>query len=285
MRKKTTSIPINHLGDEFDAGISIEKIVVDDFPDLPESGHSERHDRHGFFLVESGAMVVEIDFQSYEIKAPTIMYMHPNQVHRNVTFKNVIVCSLAINDENLNPDYLKWLEELVPAKPILLDKETFSIIGEAMSLCMKFSERKQERLYHSLLKDSANSLVALIVSQYLGLSKSTDKFSRFDVIHKTFTGLLKNNYSTVKSPAEYAKRLNITAHYLNECVKHVTGHSVSYHIQQYIILEAKRLLYYSDKSVKEIAAELGFDDYPYFSRLFTKVTGVTALAFRNKNHE
>jgi AraC family transcriptional activator of pobA len=52
-----------------------------------------------------------------------------------------------------------------------------------------------------------------------------------------------------------------------------------------VILEAKRLLYYSDKSVKEIAAALGFDDYPYFSRLFTKVTGMTALVFRNKHRD
>ena len=87
----------------------------------------------------------------------------------------------------------------------------------------------------------------------------------------------------MKSPSEYADKLNLSTAYLNECVKNTTGYSVSYHIQQRVILEAKRLLYYSDKSVKEIAAELGYDDYPYFSRLFTKIAGITALAFRNKN--
>jgi AraC family transcriptional activator of pobA len=45
------------------------------------------------------------------------------------------------------------------------------------------------------------------------------------------------------------------------------------------------LLFYSDKTVKEIAAELGYDDYPYFSRLFTKIAGMTAVAFRNKNRD
>ncbi|HEY1053960.1 MAG TPA: helix-turn-helix domain-containing protein, partial [Emticicia sp.] len=95
--------------------------------------------------------------------------------------------------------------------------------------------------------------------------------------------LLERNYSQLKRPADYAQQLNISTPYLNECIKETTGHSVSYHIQQRIILEAKRLLYHSDKSVKEIAADLGFDDYPYFSRLFTKATGMSALAFRNKN--
>jgi len=96
---------------------------------------------------------------------------------------------------------------------------------------------------------------------------------------------LERDFVTVKRPTEYAQQLNISSPYLNECVKKTTGHSVSYHIQQRIILEARRLLYHSDLSVKEIATELGYDDYPYFSRLFSKVTGMTALGFRNKNHD
>ncbi|HWV67098.1 helix-turn-helix domain-containing protein, partial [Chitinophaga sp.] len=121
--------------------------------------------------------------------------------------------------------------------------------------------------------------------QYLNKSALPDKLSRFETVTKSFHEILERNYTTIKRPAAYAEKLNISTHYLNECVKNTTGHSVSHHIQQRVILEAKRLLYHSGKSVKEIAIELGYDDYPYFSRLFTKVTGITALAFRNKNHE
>jgi AraC-like DNA-binding protein len=96
---------------------------------------------------------------------------------------------------------------------------------------------------------------------------------------------LERDFLTAKRPTEYAQKLNISTSYLNECVKYTTGHPVSFHLQQRVILEAKRFLYYSEKSVKEIADELGYDDYPYFSRLFTKVTGMSALAFRNKNRD
>ena len=128
-------------------------------------------------------------------------------------------------------------------------------------------------------------MVGLVISQYMEQVKPLDKLSRMEVVAKTFREALERHFITAKRPAEYAAQLNISAPYLNECVKATTGHPVSYHIQQRVVLEAKRLLYHSDASVKEIAGELGYDDYPYFSRLFTKVAGMSALAFRNKNRD
>lgn len=283
MRKKATSIPVNRFDGEFNAGVFIEKIAFKDLPSFEELEQPERHDRHSFFLLENGTVTLEIDFKKYKIKSPSVIYMHPNQVHRILAFENVTVSSLGINNENLNPEYLKLLEEITPAKPLLLNKGTFSLLSGAASLCIKFSERKHDRLYHSLLKDSCNALVALVVSLYLEQSRSTEKPSRFEIVTKAFREILEHNYTAVKRPAAYAQKLNISTPYLNECVRNTTGYSVTYHIQQRVILEAKRLLYHSDKSVKEIAFELGYDNYPYFSRLFTNISGMTPLSFRNKN--
>jgi AraC family transcriptional regulator, transcriptional activator of pobA len=285
MNKKTKSIPVISMADNISQGISVEKTLFKDLPDFEEAKQSHREESHSFFLLEKGTVSVVIDFQKYKIKSQSITYMHPNQVHRIIALENATISSWTISNENLNAEYLKLLEEITPAKPLLLKKETFSIICEAVSLCIKISERKEEKLFHSLLKDSCNALVALVVSQYLEQDKSTGKHSRVEITVKEFKGTLEQNFTTMKSPTAYAQKLNISTSYLNECVKNTTGYSVSYHIQQRIVLEAKRLLYHSDNSVKEIATQLGFDDYPYFSRLFTKVTGMTAVAFRNKNHE
>jgi AraC-like DNA-binding protein len=285
MRKKTTSIPVNTMPDNFGGNISIERMSLDDATlNSFEGGKaSHREDRHSFFLLESGTVHIEIDFQQFKIKSPSIVYMHPDQVHRIIKVENITVSSWAINNENLHPEYLQLLEDLTPAKPLLLKKETFAIISEVVSVFIKLSERKTDKLYHSLLKDSCNTLVALVVSQYLALAKSTDNLSRFEIVTKAFRETLEANYTSLKRPADYSQKLHLSTPYLNECVKNTTGYSVSHQIQQRVILEAKRLLYHSDRSVKEIAAELGFDDYPYFSKLFTKVSGMTPLTFRNKN--
>jgi len=271
------------MAERFGAGIAIGKASIKELRTFEDAERSHRDDYHLFFLQEEGTTPLEIDFQRHKMKPSSVIYIHPNQVHRMGAFENVTASFWAMNNENIHPEYLKLLEDITPARPLSLKKEVLSIISQAVSLCIKISERKHEKLYHSLLKDSCNTLVALVASQYLEKSASTGTPSRFEFITKSFKAILERNFSILKSPAAYAKTLNISTSYLNECVKDATGHSVSHHIQQRIILEAKRLLYHSQKSVKEIAAELGYDDYPYFSRLFTKAAGMTPLAFRNKN--
>lgn len=271
-------------------GIAIDKMSIkkSDFKteqQREEAAQSHRDEGHTFHILQKGSVVIEIDFQQYKIKAPCVVYMHPNQVHRILDFKDITVCSLAIINENLNADYLTFLEEITPAKPLVLAKNMYATIFETFSLCLNFSKQKNNKLHHLLLKDSCNALVGLLTSVFLDQHTSSAKLSRAESISKSFKQLLEKNYGSVKRPTEYANLLNISTHYLNESIKNTSGLSVSQHIQDRIILEAKRLLHHTQKSVKEIAFELGYEDYPYFSRLFTKATGMSALTFRNKRHD
>jgi len=283
MGKKSTSIPVITLPESFGKGILIGKIAAGNTPAYADPTHSHRHDFHFFILQEEGRSQIEIDFTKYHLKNTAIAYIHPSQVHLMTKVENAGLYLVAVSNENLDPRYLKLLEEMVPVAPLLLKAAEFSIIAQAVQLGIDLFERKDDRLYTNILKDSCNALVGLIVSKYLEQSEPAAGLSRFEIVTKQFRQALEVNFIKYKRPSDYANVLNISAPYLNECVKTVTGLPVSYHIQQRVILEAKRMLYHSDKSVKEISAELGFEDYPYFSRLFTKVTGMTALTFRNKN--
>jgi AraC family transcriptional activator of pobA len=286
MRKKTTSIPVRILARELSNGIIITNMSSEVLLADKEFKQVHRHDCQFFVLQEKGISHSEIDFERYMIDKPTILYQSPNQVHRTLEVENIEGYILIINNENLNADYLKLLQEIAPVKPLTISsKEDLAIIQQAFVLCENLYKRNEDKLYHLQLKDSCNTLVALFISQYLKQSKPAEKISRFDITERAFTGFLEQHFVSLKRPVDYAGKLNISVSYLNECIKNATGFSVSHHIQQRVILEAKRLLYHSNKSVKEIASELGYDDYPYFSRLFTKVAGMPALAFRSKNRD
>ncbi|MFT3822696.1 MAG: helix-turn-helix domain-containing protein [Chitinophagaceae bacterium] len=93
-----------------------------------------------------------------------------------------------------------------------------------------------------------------------------------ELVHK-FVALIKQHFAKHKLVADYADILCVTANYLNRAVKKITGSPASYHIQQHIILEAKRQVIHSNVSMKEIAYLLGFDDHAHFSKYFKNYSG------------
>lgn len=80
-----------------------------------------------------------------------------------------------------------------------------------------------------------------------------------------------------------SKQLHISANYLSDYLKATTGKSAIEHIHNKIIEIAKSDLLASEKSIGEIAFQLGFEYPHYFSRLFKKKTGLTPTEFRIKS--
>lgn len=283
MSKKAQHIPVNVLPNGTSRGIMMLRKHFDGFPDNEQVSRPHRDDGYTFILQEKGVTNIEIDFQIYSIQAPAIIYLHPSQVHRLIAFEKAELSTWIIAEENLHPKFLRMLNELMPASVLSLSNETLAIFLQVASLSHTLYTKPDENLYRSTLIESINSLAAITSSLYQAQSSLTENRTRFNIVARAFRKELDLRYKTVKRPALYADFLNISVSYLNECVKTATGQSLSNNIQQRVMLEAKRLLYHSDKSVKEIANELGYDDYSYFIRLFVKVTGSKPLYFRNKN--
>ena len=80
-----------------------------------------------------------------------------------------------------------------------------------------------------------------------------------------------------------AQTLNISPRYLSDVLKQETGISALGHIHLHLIGEAKNRLLSSDDNVAGIAYDLGFENPPYFTRLFKKVVGITPKQFKEQN--
>lgn len=100
-------------------------------------------------------------------------------------------------------------------------------------------------------------------------------------IHR-FKALLDLHFKKERSPSFYAEQLVIASNTFSKQCKTYFLRSPSQLIQDRVILEAKKLIHLTYKSMKEIAAELNFDDENYFSRYFKKHTGITPTTFREK---
>lgn len=147
----------------------------------------------------------------------------------------------------------------------------------------EFVQRQEDRFYISIIHTLVQSFLGMAASTYNSFETTSNSRNRQAEIAKQFKNLLVFNIHNTKSPSAYASKLNVSTGYLNEVIKEVTGSTVSYWIQQEIFIEAKRLLYYTDMDVKEIAYQLGYNDYSYFTRSFRKSIGLSPSEFRSLN--
>ena len=113
------------------------------------------------------------------------------------------------------------------------------------------------------------------------LEDSNQPVQDFDQL-KTFQQLVEENYISERSVAFYAEQLHISANTLSKKIKSEFRKSPSQIIQERVILESKKRIHLTRKSIKEIAAELHFEDEYYFSRYFKKHTGVSPVKFREQ---
>ncbi|MCC9070689.1 helix-turn-helix domain-containing protein [Flavobacterium sp. F-65] len=95
-----------------------------------------------------------------------------------------------------------------------------------------------------------------------------------------FKELLENNFREERQPSFYAAQMGISPNSFSKLCKQYFLKTPSTLIHERVILEAKKLIHLTYKSMKQIAAELNFDDENYFSRYFKKHTGITPTAFR-----
>ncbi len=78
-----------------------------------------------------------------------------------------------------------------------------------------------------------------------------------------------------------ASQLHLSPKYLSDLLKQETGKTALELIHLYMISEAKNILVAGDQSISEIAFQLGFENPPYFSRLFKKEVGMSPKEFKN----
>ncbi|MDR3680926.1 MAG: helix-turn-helix transcriptional regulator [Flavipsychrobacter sp.] len=280
----TDNISTHSLKDITDQEIRIDKFTGTINNDVLYKKVAHRRNDHFLFIFQrDGRSKIMLDFREIELIAGVVICVLPGQIHYAVAVDhNTEAWVITLDTHFINADYRSVFEDhyFLYQPQILQNTEKVSL-NSCIELILSVKENRQQlnfipQVAHSLI----DACVGMFASAYYKTETGPTNLSRQHIITKQFKRLLLQRLKTRKSTAGYASALNITPAYLNEVIKSTTGLTVSYWIQQAIIIEAKRLLYATDNTIKEIAYSLGFDDQAYFTRYFSNADGQPPQKFR-----
>ena len=249
---------------------------------------AHRDDYYIFAFQEQGYIRLMIDFKEVIIEGSAILCVFPGQVHYGTIALQTRAWFIAMDGVWINENLRSVFDQSTAESKIAFLKPDEAELLKKHLVLLEESYNSNKNLHFNTLTLHAmtDAYLSIFASLYsCNVQDRSQSESRTAIITRQFRKLLSNEFRTMKSPSAYAANLNISPSYLNEAVKQTTGNPVGYWIHQEILLEAKRMLFYTDHTVKEIAHSLGYDDHTYFIRIFSKTEGIPPLQFRHRHRK
>lgn len=254
-----------------------------------------RFDGYIFFFLKEGHFQVDHNLNTFDVRSGSIMMTVPGNIVKVSSYKPEHIADaelyfLLISKEfmsgihlDINRVYQESLR-LWNYPCIRLSEDDISLLVEYFTL--------SRNILHSRMKDKKNVLGALVTSfahvilelwtREISHSRKAENPStaRINQLLERFIALVTEYHNTERGVAFYADKLCLSPKYLSKLIKQASGRSAPAWIDSFVILEAKNLLKYSDKSVKQIVYDLHFPNQSVFYKFFKAHTGMTPSEYR-----
>ncbi len=258
--------------------------------------HIQRLNYYSILLIREGNGKLKADFSQYDFSANSMLCFSPYQPFMIDTEKELqgmvlhfhsdffcihkhqkdVACNGVLFNDIYNPPCF-GLETK--------DIEPFYTLMENMKAEVKTIQLAHYEVLISYLKiflitASRIKVNQLEINKNQNAQKEIAKTTKPFILHH-LKEAIEEYYKTKHTASEYAALLNISSKALAKITKEHFNKTLTHLISERIIIEAKRELYMTSKTVKQIAYELGYEDEHYFSRFFKNNADISPQFFRD----
>lgn len=246
-----------------------------------------RHNFYTVLLVKKAEGQHFIDFNEYKLTKNQAFFVSPGQVHQVVENQQSFGYILSFTTQFLvnNNIPLSFIEDLNlfndygNSPPLELNVNQTDILANYCEDILSFY--KSDIKFKDQAIGASLKLFLIHCNNLCSFPKeNTQLIQAGHSILKEFKKAVEQHHTEWHFSSKYANSLNITPDHLNRTVKSLIGKTAKEYIQVRISIAAKRLLYFSDLSIKEIGYQLGFSEVSNFSLFFKKCTKLSPSDFR-----
>lgn len=253
--------------------------------------HVQRNNYFSLIWVQHGSGKIKADFAEHDFDANSLFAFSPYQpymISSDNSIKGIAICFhpefFCIYKHHKEVSCNGVLYNNVYQPPFVTVDEasatTFQMLCDQIKTEMQNPALAQYELLVSYLKIFLITASRLKTQQHPKAAEEL-KDNKEPFILQKLKDAIEENFKSKHSPADYAEMLFISPKALAKITKSHFNKTLSSLINERIIIEAKRELYLTDKTVKEIAYELGYEDEYYFSRFFKVNADVSPQLYRD----
>lgn len=267
--------------DTLRGGASVQVLALDGFrTDSVRDPH--RHDYHELIWIREGRGRHLIDGEPLPVVEGTITVIGRGQVHQFQEAEDVSGAVLRFGDEVLFGEGTPgWLVTARGGRRVVVPRgEQVRLDALIASLAAETSRPPDGR--SAELERHLLSVILLWTERWYDAMR-TERREADDAevqLQRRFARQLEQDFTRHHDAAYYADALRVPASALSKSLSQVTGRSTKELITDRVMLEAARLLRFTELTIGEIAHRVGFDDQLYFSRAFKRQHGAPPMAYR-----
>lgn len=280
-------LPIYQIN-KFNCQENENDLYVNDFKThLKKNAFVENTHSHNFYLVvffTHGSGLHTIDYNEYKIQPGSIYLLKPGQVHSWQLSKNIDGYILFFSQEVYNLYFGKkkigdypYYNSLKNSPEIIVSDAKKKEITTYFELLLTENQQNEFKKFDKLL--NLTDLILIEIARIYFTSSKHEVHSYHNKINE-LEHLIALHYKQQKLPSFYAEKMNMSIKHLNRICKTVLDLTATDFIYRKVILESKRLLALQKKSINEVANEMGFENYSYFTIVFKKYSGLTPIQFK-----
>lgn len=237
---------------------------------------------HELIYLTQGEGYHWIETEKFKIEAPELYFLHSGQLHcwqfTSIPQGYVVLFKEEFFNSIHEVSILNLIKNMSTVVNISMrGKKDISFIFE--DIFQEFNNRNE------FSDQIINGYLRVIFSKLLQLSSAHEVQASPNLLYDRFQKLIADKCPELRNVNDFALELHTTRQQLNIICRRNSGKSASDHITEQLLLEAKRYILHTDKSMSEIAHVLNFNDTSYFIRFFKRHEKVTPLQFRAQHFQ